>query len=197
MKTIDNLKDQLMGKSIFADLTDLFRAKDADFCEIERKYFRAVGLLREAVSEEQTPNLDRFLASCTSDVISAVVYAGYLGFRLNLESFHHPVGIHFVQLDTIDYLKGHMFGHFPVNHANRKIQEAFPESLPKDAQCLFDDIMEYYTYLECAGPKMAHYAGYIIGNHLLPWVEPGYQEDPFQTLAYTAETQKFFGMLPL
>ena len=45
--------------------------------------------------------------------------------------------------------------------------------------------------------KLAHYAGYIIGNLILPWVEPGYREDACQTMAFAAETKKFMGMLPL
>ena len=116
---------------------------------------------------------------------------------MNLENFHHPIGINFVRLDTIDYLKGHLFGHFPVNYRNAQVREAFSKSLPVAFKQLHDYIQDYFTHMECAGPKLAHYAGYIIGNHILPWVEPGYREDACQTMAFAAETKKFMGMLPL
>ena len=197
MKTIEQIKDLMVGKSVIADLADLLRANDADFAESEKGYYAAVEKLRAALPAEQTPSLDEYLSACENDVISVVAYAGYLGFRVNLENFHHPIGIDFVRLDTIDYLKDHLFGHFPINYRNSQVREAFYKSLPEDHQCLEDSIQDYFTHLECAGPKLAHYAGYIIANNILPWVEPGYREDYSQTLAFTDETEKYMGYLPL
>ena len=197
MKTIEQIKDLMVGKSVIADLADLLRANDADFAESEKCYYAAVEKLRAALPAEQTPSLDEYLSACETDVISVVAYAGYLGFRVNLENFHHPIGIDFVRLDTIDYLKDHLFGHFPINYRNSQVREAFYKSLPEGLQCLEDSIQDYFTHLECAGPKLAHYAGYIIANNILPWVEPGYREDYSQTLAFTDETEKYMGYLPL
>ena len=197
MKTIEQIKDLMVGKSVIADLADLLRANDADFAESEKGYYAAVEKLRAALPAEQTPTLDEYLSACETDVISVVAYAGYLGFRVNLENFHHPIGIDFVRLDTIDYLKDHLFGHFPINYRNSQVREAFYKSLPEGLQGLEDSIQDYFTHLECSGPKLAHYAGYIIANNILPWVEPGYREDYCQTLAFTAETEKYMGYLPL
>ena len=197
MKTIEQIKDLMIGKSVIADLADLLRTNDTDFAESEKNYYAAVEKLRAALPAEQTPTLDEYLSACETDVISVVAYAGYLGFRVNLENFHHPIGIDFVRLDTIDYLKDHLFGHFPINYRNSQVREAFYKSLPEGFQSLENDIQDYFTHLECSGPKLAHYAGYIIANNILPWVEPGYREDYCQTLAFTAETEKYMGYLPL
>ena len=197
MKTIEDIKYLMVGKGLITDLADLLRANDEEFAESEKNYLAAVEILRKELPPGSSPTLDDYLAACESDVISAVAYAGYLGFRVNLENFHHPIGINFVRLDTIDYLKGHLFGHFPVNYRNAQVREAFSKSLPVAFKQLHDYIQDYFTHMECAGPKLAHYAGYIIGNHILPWVEPGYREDACQTMAFAAETKKFMGMLPL
>ena len=197
MKTIEQIKDLMVGKSVIADLADLLRTNDADFAESEKGYYAAVEKLRASLPAEQAPSLDEYLSACETDVISVVAYAGYLGFRVNLENFHHPIGIDFVRLDTIDYLKDHLFGHFPINYRNSQVREAFYQSLPEGLQGLEDSIQDYFTHLECAGPKLAHYAGYIIANNILPWVEPGYREDYCQTLAFTSETEKYMGYLPL
>lgn len=197
MKTIEQIKDLMIGKSVIADLADLLRANDTDFAESEKNYYAAVEKLRAALPAEQTPTLDEYLSACETDVISAVAYAGYLGFRVNLENFHHPIGIDFVRLDTIDYLKDHLFGHFPINYRNSQVREAFYKSLPEGLQNLEDSVQDYFTHLECTGPKLAHYAGYIIANNILPWVEPGYREDYCQTMAFSAETEKYMGYLPL
>ena len=197
MKTIEDIKYLMVGKGLITDLADLLRANDEEFAESEKNYLAAVEILRKELPPGSSPTLDDYLAACESDVISAVAYAGYLGFRVNLENFHHPIGIDFVRLDTIDYLKGHLFGHFPVNYRNAQVREAFSKSLPVAFKQLHDYIQDYFTHMECAGPKLAHYAGYVIGNHILPWVEPGYREDSCQTMAFAAETKKFMGMLPL
>ena len=197
MKTIEDIKYLMVGKGLITDLADLLRANDEEFAESEKNYLAAVEILRKELPPGSSPTLDDYLAACESDVISAVAYAGYLGFRVNLENFHHPIGINFVRLDTIDYLKGHLFGHFPVNYRNAQVREAFSKSLPVAFKQLHDYIQDYFTHMECAGPKLAHYAGYVIGNHILPWVEPGYREDSCQTMAFAAETKKFMGMLPL
>ena len=197
MKTIEDIKYLMVGKGLITDLADLLRANDEEFAESEKNYLAAVEILRKELPPGSSPTLDDYLAACESDVISAVAYAGYLGFRVNLENFHHPIGINFVRLDTIDYLKGHLFGHFPVNYRNAQVREAFSKSLPVAFKQLHDYIQDYFTHMECAGPKLAHYAGYVIGNHILPWVEPGYREDACQTMAFAAETKKFMGMLPL
>ena len=197
MKTIEQIKDLMVGKSVITDLADLLRTNDAEFAESEKRYHAAVETLRAELPTDQPPTLDEYLAACETDVISAVAYAGYLGFRVNLENFHHPIGIDFVRLDTIDYLKDHLFGHFPLNYHNAQVHDAFHKSLPEASQSLEDDIRDYFTHLECAGPKLAHYAGYIIANHLLPWIEPGYRADYSQSAAFAAETEKYMGYLPL
>lgn len=197
MRTIDDIMNQMTGECVISDLADLLRANDGQFAQSEKKFIGAVETLRGELSEEQASILNDYLAACESDIISSVIYAGYLGFRVNLENFHHPVGIDFVHLDTIDYIKGHLFGHFPINYHNAQNRDRFFKSLPAAFGQLHDDIRDYYTHLECAGPKLAYYAGYIIGNHLLPWVEPGYRADEIQTTAFAAETKKYMGYLPL
>ena len=119
MKTIEEIRDLMVGKSVITDLADLLRANDAEFAESEKKYLAAVETLRSELPTEFVPTLDAYLDACETDVISGAAYAGYLGFRVNLENFHHPIGVDFVRLDTIDYLKEHMFGHFPINYPLR------------------------------------------------------------------------------
>ena len=128
MKTIEQIKDLMIGKSVIADLADLLRANDTDFAESEKNYYAAVENLRAALPAEQTPTLDEYLSACETDVISVVAYAGYLGFRVNLENFHHPIGIDFVRLDTIDYLKDHLFGHtrYTFLQSTHKVSEYPP-----------------------------------------------------------------------
>lgn len=110
MKTIEDIKYLMVGKGLITDLADLLRANDEEFAESEKNYLAAVEILRKELPPGSSPTLDDYLAACESDVISAVAYAGYLGFRVNLENFHHPIGINFVRLDTM---------HRHINSTNR------------------------------------------------------------------------------
>ena len=58
----------------------------------------------------------------------------------------------------------------------------------------YENITNYYIHMECAGPKLAHYAGYLMANKLLPWVEPGYREDWHQTQIYDHQIREYFGI---
>ena len=89
MKTIEQIKDLMVGKSVIADLADLLRANDTDFAESEKNYYAAVEKLRATLPGDFSPSLDEYLTACETDVISLVAYAGYLGFRVNLENLHY------------------------------------------------------------------------------------------------------------
>lgn len=197
MNKIDTIMHHLTGRGLIEALTNTLRENDPEFVEAEVGYQSAIEQLRTALPSAMTPTLDEFIAAHERDIISRVAYAGYLGYRVNLENFHHPIGIDFVKLDTIDYIKDHLFGHFPVCYEAERIFDAYYKALPEALRDTQDPIDSYFCFLECSGPKLAHYAGYIIANHLLPWVEPGYRADWHQTDRFTDETKKYMGYLPV
>ena len=46
MKTIEEIKDLMVGKSVITNLADLLRANDEEFADSEKKYLAAVETLR-------------------------------------------------------------------------------------------------------------------------------------------------------
>lgn len=197
MKTIEEVKNAFLSPVLLTDLADLLRDNDDGFAEAEAKYLLAVDSLRRDPPSGSTPALDEYLAAHKQDILSRMVCAGYLGWRVNLENFRHPIGIDFVHYDTVDYTRDHIIGRFPVNEKADAIISAFLHALPDNCQRLCHDIELYFVHLECAAPKLAHYAGYILANELLPWMEPGYRADTVQTDQFAAETRRYFGFLPL
>ena len=175
MKTIEEIMYHLTGHGLIEALAKTLRENDNTFVESEKGYTQAVTALREQLPADFTPSLDEYITASERDIISRVAYAGYLGYRVNIENFHHPVKVSFLHEDTIDYVKDHIIGHFPVNYEAARIRESFLKSLPEAMQAYEDAMSDYFIHMECSGPKLAHYAGYIIANNLLPWVvlEPG------------------------
>ena len=197
MKTLDTIMYHLAGHGVIETLADVLREKDAEFVELEKLFHASAETLRQELPVKMRPTLGEYLSAHEQDIISRVAYAGYMGYRVNLDNFRHSVNIDFVHLDTIDYIKKHIIGHFPVNDAAAAVCDAFCQAIPEGLKAHRDSIEDYFIHMECSGPKLAHYAGYIIANHFLPWVEPGYRTDNTQTAAFTAETEKYIGFLPL
>lgn len=196
MKTIEEIKDPMVGKGVITNLADLLRTNDEGFTECEITYHAAVETLRAELPGESSPSLDEYLAACKSDVISGAAYAGYLGFRVNLENFHHPIGS---TLSGWALLNTPKVTCSPISRSiiTTQVREDFLKRLPTAFETLQNGIQDHFTRLECARPKLARYVGYIIINHILPRVEPGYREDYRQTMVFAAETEKYMGVLPL
>ena len=194
MTSLTQFVDQLTGPNIIHHLAELLRKTSEDFPESEARYHRAVDELRTALPEGYTPTLDAYLEAMETDIRSRLVYAGYNGFVANLANFRQPFGLDFTRHDFFDIVKDHIIGHFPANYEAASVADVFIRSLPEDCHQYQEAISDYYIHMECAGPKLAHYAGYLIGNQLLPWVEPGYREDHHQTFLYTHEIKEYLGI---
>lgn len=186
------LLSQLTDAEVLSDLARLLRANDPEFPPCEGAYYQAVSALQAALDGSGTPNLEDALAGWRQEVLAHMVYAGYLGFQSNLGNFRDPMGCDFVFQDDSVYLKEHIMERFPVCLHAANTRHAFRRSLPEGLQGYYDAISRYFIFLDLYGKKLAHYAGYIFGNELLPWVEPGYQRDITQTSLYRSVLERYF-----
>lgn len=197
MDMLEKIMYHMAGHGVIEALADTLRKNDPEFAETEKAYLGAHEILHNELPDGFSPILDEYITASENNIISRVTYAGYLGYRVNLENFHHPVMVDFVKMDTIDYVKDHIMGHFPVCYEAAETQDAFRKNLPEALKPCQESVDDYFLHMECAGPKLAHYAGYVITNHLLPWVEPGYQADWFQTECFRNDLLRYMGYLPL
>lgn len=196
MKKIDVIMEKLTGRHILDTMAEVFRQHDEEFRKDEVLRNNAEAVLRDALSGDITPSLDEYIEAVEKDVITRIICAGYNGFQINLANFHAPYGVDFIRMEAFDIAKEHLIGNLPSNEGTGKITYAFFQALPEELRDYERNISEYYTHFECAGPKLAHYAGYMIGNELLPWLIPGYRMDPVQTMNYQRDIEKYCGYLP-
>lgn len=177
MKTPDEIIQFLSGPTIIDNLTDILRENEPSFTENEKRYLDASSILRNEIEKGSLPSVDEYLSAYNIKVCANLLYAAYLGYRVNLKNFHSPCTIDFTKMDFTDYIRDHLTGHFPVCRAADSIIESFQNKLPETLKPLADEIKEYFIFLDTYGPKISHYMGYMTSNKLLYWVEPGYQED--------------------
>jgi len=183
---------QVAAKILYG-IISLLHKNDPLFEAHEKAYRNVAETLRAALSPSSDEKINAYLHAFESDVLSSIIYAGYLGFRLNLRNFRSPTGVDFIHCEAVDTVKGHLFGHFPINYRNQQTKTDFQLSLPDNLCACHETVTMYFDILECAAPKLACYWGYLLANQILLWAEPGYQIDRIQTNAFHAEIRNYFG----
>ena len=63
------------------------------------------------------------------------------------------------------------------------------ETMTEEQQEIYEDIINYFVLLEDHRTKLVHFYGYMLANHWLYKMIPGYVEDELQTQRYTKKTQ--------
>lgn len=190
MKTIDEIMQAVTSPAMLDDLTDLVRSHEEAFTQEEVSFQEAVAALKAVLP---VAAVDEYISACQTRVISNILYAAYEGYRANLQNFYSPCATSFPKKDFSHYIRDHLIGHFPpaVDAAQRC--DAFTKNLSEDCEEAAEAIRDYFYLLDFYGPKLAHFAGYVLANKFLPWVVPGYREDNGQTFSYRTELNRYIG----
>ena len=168
-----NIMEQLTGQSQTNSLIEFLEQHCKDFPEIRVKYQEAI-----ARAEEGKKLAEAIDAQTASDLL----FSAALGLKANLDHFRDPIARTFLEVDPEIYLRESVAHSLPQYIEAQKIRDAAEAN---------DAIIEYTTYLETVGPKLAHYFGYLLGDELLPKIIPGYQPDPLLTNRYQAWLQEY------
>jgi hypothetical protein len=190
MKIIEPILSCLTSITMVDDLRQVLREKDPEFLPAEEKFLEAVAHLTEKLGIEE---VERYVTAMDRQICSDLVYAGYLGFQVNLQNFHNPVANQFTRLDYETFLREHIMQTLPYRTAAEDTERAFLQAHKEILSEYEEGILDYYVHLEITGPKLAHFWGYRFANQFLPWVEPGYVSDGAQTSLYALELNRDLG----
>lgn len=195
MKTIEMMLRQMTdASSIIQDLRDTLRTIDPQFPAAEQSFNNAGEALEQSLGDAITPTVSEYLAAKEEVLAMELIYIGWQGFQLNLEIFKNPVNALLLQGDYEDLNIERRLETLPTAKKARAVQCAFHEAMqdmPDEAKNLTDGVEEFYTYLETAGYKIAHYFGFRLADRFLPFVVPGYISDQVNTLQYSGGLQRY------
>lgn len=195
MKTIEMMLRQMTdASSIIQDLWDTLRTIDPQFPAAEQSFNNAVTALEQSLGDAITPTVSEYLAAKEEVLAMELIYIGWQGCQLNLEIFKNPVNALLLQGDYEDLNLERRLETLPTAKKARAVQCAFHEAMqdmPDEAKDLTDGVEEFYTYLETAGYKIAHYFGFRLADRFLPFVVPGYISDQVNTLQYSGGLQRY------
>lgn len=191
MKTMQNFVEQLTGPGIVDALVEHMLEHMEDFREDHNRYLSAVNKLKAQLGN----SVDRVVSAIQTRAASDLFFAGVLGLKMNFEHFVNPMtpNCTWPQVDYNDYLRENIAHSLPEYQCAETVLSEFCHVLTLEQRELYDAIAEYASHLATAGPKLAHYYGYLLGDTLLYRLVPGYRPDIALTMKYHAMLEDYFG----
>lgn len=184
-------------EEIFENVCETLRKMDSNFVKEEQQYFDAVKNLQKSIGDSILPSASEYITAKKQKYCAELVYLTWLGFQQNLECFQNPVNTMFLKMDSEDFLRERRLHTLPEVKKALHTVSAFEEKLQQVASeqiRLTDEIDEFMCYLQTAGYKLSHYFGFLLANHFLYYVIPGYTGDPATMAQYTRELQLYLNL---
>ncbi len=176
MIDVKTIMEQLTGQSLTDLLAQLLEQHCEGFPEIREKFQEAI---------VQTEKGDKLADAIATQAASDLLFSAALGLKANLDHFLDPIARTFLEIDSEIYLRESVAHNMPQYIEAQKILDAVEVN---------DTIIEYTTYLETIGPKLAHYFGFLLGDELFPRIIPGYQTDSPLTIRYHNWVCRYMGI---
>lgn len=193
MITLETIMEQLTGGKIASELIQYMVDQSENFATAKERYDNAMQTLRNELGTEFAPLIAEAEQAIEAQMISGLLYSGFLGIKGNLENFVNPVNRNFLEVDSDRYLHTSTAHTLPAFIKGERVLEQFFASVPSAYDSQREDIRDYISFLETTCPKLAHYYGYLLGDSLLYWVVPGYHADMALTIQYRIMLRQYFG----
>ena len=173
MKMTDNILAQLTDIDAMLDATYAAIATlDPHYGEEMASYHESLQVLTQAI-----PSAEDYILALRQELASDLRYALWLGFRWNLDCFHHPVNKLMLDLDFEELFQENSMHTLPDAQAALWKTQAFVHSLPENQRELLDPITDHFAYCKTWGYKLVFCEGFRLADSLLPHLVPAYVPD--------------------
>jgi len=190
MKLVEKLSEQLTGNGLADMLVAEMEGCFEEFAQARERYLEVMAVLRQELGEAAVSGE---MDAIDQQAASTFAFSGFLGLKANLDNFINPVSRDFLEVDPETYLREETARRLPAYTQAQQARNHFYTQLSAEQQTLYEAVIDYVSYLETVGPKLAHFCGYILGNDLLPRLIPGYHPDLAQTARYRMLLQQYVG----
>lgn len=184
MMTLQNVMERLSGKWMVRELEEYLAEHFESFVEVQNLYISATEQLKNELDEDVSPAVDSMVDAVEQQIAAVLFFSGVLGIKANLDHFKNPIARTILDVDFDIFLQEDTARRLPAYAAAQGKIDSFYASLEPHQKELFEDVIEYISYMETYGPKLAHYFGYVLGNDILPCLVQGYHSDRVQTAQY-------------
>lgn len=183
-------KPQLIDSFLIEELKRYLGERCSDYAEAEKKYLRRV---REFESTEENAKalINGIIMQREKTITACMLFAGYRSFEANKENFRKSKRSFSQFYEPEQYLNERVMKSMPIPvQTTLELRKAY-ETMTEEQKEMYEDIVNYFILLEDHGIKLAHFYGYVLANHLLYKMIPGYTEDKFQTQGYAKELSTY------
>ena len=187
----------LLGKPVVdAMVKTLFNQSDS-FPEVYQAYLDAIEKMRTVLGPEAKHEIQKYITAIDQMCASNFYYCGMQGLKMNYDHFLNPMtpNCTWKEVDYDDYLRPHIAESLPLYESAYRFKRNFEKQLPDELQEAEEAVGSYEAEMECAGNKLAHFFGYLMGNELLANCIPGYFPDVVLDHKYTHLIEKYFGKI--
>lgn len=172
-------QEKLNGKEWLNDYLIILEKSCGDFPDVRRTYKKACSEIKE-----KCEYIDKIIEYTNDMLISSLEFSFEQGLNDNLEHFKNPKSPTFLDADYDEALKETELRRKPDYLEAEANLKKYVDLLPVDILPLYDEVIEYRSFLETYIPKMAHYYGFVTGNKVLKESLKGYELDYDLTKKY-------------
>lgn len=194
MVTTQKVLEQLTGKQIVRELEAYLEENFESFPAVYSRYIEAIAQLRKELGAYLSPSVDDLVEAIDKQTASNLLFSGTLGIKSNLDHFMDPMARTVLDVDFPVFLHEETAMRIPAYVKAQETIDTFFALLTPGQKELFEDIVDFISYMETTGPKLAHYYGYILGNDILHNLVPGYHADEVLTMRYRAMLVEYLGI---
>lgn len=188
MLTVKTTFNQMTNiKHIMNELKDTLRTIDPEFNDEESQFCQALACFTQEVDTAEATRVSEYVATREKELAMELIYIGWQGFQLNMEIFQNPVAALMLREDYEDLHMERRLCTLPTARKAREFHSAFwaeASTFPEEKKALLQIVDDYFSYLQTAGYKLAHYFGFRLADRFLPYVVPAYISDPLNTSRY-------------
>ena len=175
--------EKISYKEIITKLVDFMAATSEEFVTDRTRFNETISLLETELGQDASPSATDLVDAIDRQIGSTLLFSCFLGMKANLDHFIDPVSRTFLDVDPEVYLRENIARQLPDYQCAQQVQEQYYKTLSPTQKEMYDEgITTYICHLETAGPMLAHYYGYLLGNELFPHVIPVYVVDTQLTL---------------
>ena len=185
----------LVGKPVVDAMVKTLYNQSKEFPELYQGYLDAIEKMHTVLGPEAKNEIQKYITAIEQMCASNFYYCGTQGLKMNYDHFMNPMtpNCTWKEVDYDDYLRPHMAESLPLYEAAYRFKVQFEKRLPEELEDAEEAVGSYVAEMECAGNKLAHFFGYLMGNEMFAHCIPGYHPDMVLDIKYTHMIEDYFG----
>ena len=185
-------KPQFIDSILIEELKKYLGERCSDYAESEKEYLKRLQEF-EGTGDTSKTIIREVIELREKSIAASMLFAGHLGFLANKDNFERNFRSPSQFDEPEEYLSEAVMRSMPFSIQTASKLRSVYETMTEEQKTIYEDLVSYFILLEDHGTKLAHFYGYMLANHWLYKMIPGYIEDELQTQRYTKKLSAYLG----